>query len=40
MLTKDRLKPASRGDPSLLVMTVPGVASSVGDDVDVFLPSD
>jgi len=41
MLTKDRLKPASRGDPSLLVMTVPGVASSVGDDVDVFcLPID
>ena len=36
MLTKDRLKTASRGDPSLLVMTVPGMASSVGDDVDVF----
>ena len=36
MLAKDRIRIASRGDPTLLVMTVPGVVSSVGDDVDVF----
>ena len=36
MLAKERIRPASLGDPTLLVMTVPGVVSSVGDEVDVF----
>ena len=36
MLEKHRIKPASKGDPSLLVFTVPAEISSVGDAVDVY----
>ena len=41
MLNKDRLKPASKGDPSLLVCTIPATLAAVENDVDVFaLPMD
>ena len=30
------MRPASKGEPTLLVLTVPAVASSVGDEVDVY----
>ena len=41
MLNKDRLKPASKGDPSLLVCTIPAALAAVENDVDVFaLPLD
>ena len=36
MLRKSKLKPASKGDPSLLVLTLPEYASAFGDEVDVF----
>ena len=36
MLNRDRLRSASQGDPSLLVLTVPSFASAVQDEVDVF----
>ena len=36
MLNRDRLRSASQGDPSLLVLTVPSFASAVHDEVDVF----
>ena len=41
MLNKDRLKPASKGEPSLLVCTIPAALAAVENDVDVFaLPLD
>ena len=36
MLRKNRIRPASRGDPTLLVLTLPEHASAFGDEVDVF----
>ena len=36
MLSKSRVKPASKGEPSLLVFTLPASASSLGEDVEVF----
>jgi len=36
MLERHRIKPASKGDPSLLVFTVPAEILSVGDAVDVY----
>ena len=36
MLNKNRVKPASKGEPSLLVFTLPASASSLGEDVEVF----
>ena len=36
MLRKENVRPASKGEPTLLVLTVPAVASSVGDEVDVY----
>ena len=36
MLSKENVRPASKGEPTLLVLTVPAVASSVGDEVDVY----
>ena len=35
-MRRDRLRIATKGDPTLLVLTVPRVASSVGDEVDVY----
>ena len=36
MVLKDRLRFASRGDPTLLVLTLPAVFSKVEDEVDVY----
>lgn len=36
MLNKSRVKPASRGEPSLLVFSIPANASSLGEEVEVF----
>ena len=36
MLTRDRLKPASQGEPSLLVLNINAALSAVGDDIEVF----
>ena len=41
MLNKERLRPASKGDPSLLVCTIPAALSATENDLDVFaLPLD
>lgn len=36
MLSRDRLRPASGGDPSLLVFTLPEHASSIADEVEIY----
>ena len=36
MLRKENVRPASKGESSLLVLTVPAVAFLVGDEVDIY----
>ena len=36
MLNRARLRPASRGDPSLLVFTLTEYASSIADEMEIY----